>query len=70
MMIVMSFYFQNVTEHRFPWDECFRVYQTKAADNDVECRKTSEVVKLKMDVLQHLCALLTWFKQPAMQQKC
>ena len=44
----------NAIEQRFPRNKGFIVCRTKVDDNDVACHKTSEIVKLKMRVLQHL----------------
>ena len=44
------FHFQNVTERRFSWNNCFIIYRTRTADNIAVCRNTSEVVKIKMRV--------------------
>ena len=54
------FYVQNVTEHRFSWNKCYIICWAKAADNDIACRNTSEVVKLKVHVLKHSCVYLSW----------
>ena len=32
------FYVPNVIEHRFPWNKCFLMYQTNAAQYDATCR--------------------------------
>ena len=54
------FMFKNVNGHRFSWNKCFIIYPTNAEKNDVACRNTSQVVKLKIHLLQHLLVLQSW----------
>ena len=53
-------YVQNVIEDRLLWNKCSVIYQTKVADDGAARCSTSEVVKLKIRILQDPCVLLSY----------
>ena len=55
------FYVQNVIELRFSWNKCFMIYPTNAEKNDAACRNTSQVIKLKIHLFQHLLVFQSWY---------
>ena len=43
------------------WNKCFIIYQTNEAQHHATCRNSSQVVKLKIHLLQHLLVLRSWY---------
>ena len=51
----------DVTGHRLSWNKCFIIYRMNTAQYDAACRNNSQVVRLKIHLLQHLLVLQSWY---------
>ena len=61
IMIVTSFFVQNLIEHRFSWNKCFIICRTNAVQHDATRRSSSQIVKLKISLLKYLWVLQSWY---------